>query len=301
MHGDSEHLSAERAGTSPATPPGGPTSSPAPTESGGTGAATTSLPPVPTTRPATRTINLYYSRAASSENLNDPFIVPLSRKIDASRPVGRGALEALLAGPAAEERRAGFGSDIPDGTRLLDLNIAGGLATVDLTGNYQAGGGTLSMTARLAEVVFTITQFTTVDQVTFRLDGDPLTVFSSEGLVLDGPVGRDDYRGIMPGIFVDGPAWGATVSRTIHVAGEAAVFEAVFMAELLAPDGSRLTEPAAVLTDNGVGWGGFDATIAVPPSVPASSRVILRVFESSARDGSDINVLDIPITIDANA
>ncbi len=253
--------------------------------------------PTPEPEPTTRTVNLYFFRPAQSANLTDPFIAPVAREIDGSQAVGAATLQALLAGPTPAEQAAGFASNIPADTLLLGLDIADGLATVDLSGNYESGGGTLSMTARLAEVVFTLTQFPTVDEVAFRLDGQPVTVFSGEGLVLDGPVRRDDYRGIMPGIFVDGPAWGASVSTPIRLFGEGAVFEAEFQVELLLDDGTRLTDPALVMTDNGTGWGRFDAAISLPDGLSAPSGLVLRVFAHSAEDGSEIDVLEVPVTV----
>ena len=61
-------------------------------------------------------------------------------------------MEELLAGPTAQESAWGFTSEVPDGTSLLGISIEGGTARVDLSGEYDSGGGTLSMTMRLAQV-----------------------------------------------------------------------------------------------------------------------------------------------------
>ena len=76
-----------------------------------------------------------------------------------SPAVLRGALSEVLAGPTAAERDSGLHSEIPDGTELRDVTLAEGLATLDLGATYESGGGSLSMTARVAQVVFTATQF----------------------------------------------------------------------------------------------------------------------------------------------
>ena len=55
------------------------------------------------------------------------------------------------------------------------------------------------MQMRLAQVVYTLTQFPTVSAVRFSLDGAPVDVFSSEGIVLDHPVGRTDYEDLLVG------------------------------------------------------------------------------------------------------
>ncbi len=42
-------------------------------------------------------------------------------------------------------------------------------------------------------MVYTLTQFPTVDEVLFHIDGQPVDVFSGEGVVLGDPVTRADY------------------------------------------------------------------------------------------------------------
>jgi germination protein M len=87
---------------------------------------------------------------------------------------------------------SGVSTAIPAGTQLLGISIDGGVATVDLTSEYQSGESSHSMQVRLGQVVYTLTQFPTVQSVRFRLDGAPVNVLSSEGIVLDHPVGRND-------------------------------------------------------------------------------------------------------------
>lgn len=106
----------------------------------------------------------------------------------------RGAVLQLLAGPTATERRAGLSSTVPAGTRLNGVSLHGGVATVDLSQRFESGGGSLSMRARLAQLTSTVTQFPTVHAVRLRLDGKPVRVFGGEGLILDHPLTRADFR-----------------------------------------------------------------------------------------------------------
>jgi sporulation and spore germination protein/immunoglobulin-like protein involved in spore germination len=163
----------------------------------------------------------------------DDGLVAVRRTHSATPRVATAALEALLAGPTPDERARGFSSAIPQGTRLLGIAIRDGVATVDLTSEYQAGGGSHSMQVRLGQVVYTLTQFPTVSKVRFRLDGTPVDVFSSEGIVLDHPVGRGDYGNLLPVIVVGKPASGARVTSPVTVSGTANVFEANVSIEIL--------------------------------------------------------------------
>jgi spore germination protein GerM len=108
------------------------------------------------------------------------------------------ALIALLEGPLATETSDDLSTAIPADTLLLGLSIDDGLATVDLSREFELGGGSLNILSRLAQVVYTLTDFPDVDNVAFHLDGEPVEGFSGEGVVLDHPVARADYETILP-------------------------------------------------------------------------------------------------------
>ncbi len=81
-------------------------------------------------------------------------------------------MEALLAGPNALETDIGWGTSIPADTELLDINIRDGIAIVDLSAEFEQGSGTLAEVMRVAQVVFTLTQFDSVSAVSFRIEGE---------------------------------------------------------------------------------------------------------------------------------
>jgi germination protein M len=200
------------------------------------------------------------------------YLLRETRLVSAHRQVAgpgvlRGALAALLAGPSDAERSAGVNTTIPAGTRLLDVSLANGLATVDLSTEFGTGGGSLSMLARVAEVVFTATQFPSVDGVAFRMNGVPLTVLGGEGLVLTSPQTRAMVdRTIAGSVIIDTPTPGATVRRTFTVRGEGDVYETQFPIEVWA--GGRQVGGLAPVTAGAWGtWRTFEVTITVdaPP------------------------------------
>jgi sporulation and spore germination protein/immunoglobulin-like protein involved in spore germination len=164
-------------------------------------------------------------------------LVRQTRSLESTPLVATAAMKALLAGPSPAELASGLATSVPAGTKLLGIAIKKGVATVDLTSQYQSGGGSLSMKARLAQVVYTLTQFPTVRAVLFHLDGEPVNVFSGEGIVLDHPVGRKDYEDLLPVIAVDKPVAGARVSSPVDVSGSANVFEANVTVKVLDENG----------------------------------------------------------------
>jgi germination protein M len=154
--------------------------------------------------------------------------------------VGSAALEALLRGPDEFEQGYGLSSAIPEGTQLLGLRIEDGIAYVDLTSEFESGGGTLSMQMRLAQVVYTLAQFPTVEGVLFSLDGEQVDVIGGEGIVVDQPLRRRDFRELLPAILVTSPALGQTVGNPVVFRGSANVFEANVSVEVLDASGQEI-------------------------------------------------------------
>jgi hypothetical protein len=136
--------------------------------------------------------------------------VAVSRSVPATPDVAANTIKALIDGPTGAELDEGLSSAIPTDTLLLGIVIVNGLATIDLAREFEAGGGSFAMLARLAQIVYTLTQFPTVDAVNFRLDGLPITVFSGEGILLEDPVKRGDYASVLPLVPVpsgETPRW----------------------------------------------------------------------------------------------
>jgi germination protein M len=223
-------------------------------------------------------------------------LVAVRRTHQPTPRVATAAIDALLAGPTAAERTSGVVSAVPSGTRLLGITIRNGAATVDLTSEYQSGGGSLSMQTRLGQVVYTLTQFPTVQKVRFRLDGTPVNVFSSEGIVLDHPVGRSDYANLLPAIEVNKPADGARVTSPVTVSGTANVFEANVTVEILDAAGKVVGKTFTTATC-GTGCRG---TYSVPVTfkVDREQRGTIVVHDDDAAGtGKPPHSVRIPVTL----
>ena len=214
--------------------------------------------------------------------------------------MARGALEALLAGPSDEERDAGLTTEIPDGTELLDLAVADGTATVDLSGAFDDGGGSASMQARVAQVVATLTQFPSIERVAFRLDGEPVTAIGGEGVAVDPPLGRDDIEAQTPAILVESPAVGETVSSPLTIRGTANTFEANFRVSVTAADGTTLYDSFVTATSGSGVRGTFDETFALEDAT--AGPVTLTVWEDNQSSGEGgtppkLHVVEIPLVL----
>jgi spore germination protein GerM len=165
-------------------------------------AATTPAPPATATAPATvppaTTPATAPATTPAPEQVDvDVWFVRDERVAAVTRAVtppavARAAMTELLRGPDADEAASGASTSIPAGTSLLGLRIAGGVAEVDLSGEFTSGGGSLSMLTRVAQVVYTLTGFPTVDSVRFLIDGEKVDSIGGEGVIVDRPLTRAD-------------------------------------------------------------------------------------------------------------
>lgn len=235
------------------------------------------------------TVRTYFFLGSFTDNFG---LAPVERQIAQTQAVGAASIGALLAGPIDPELSASpaMYTRVPEGTRFLGLQISNGVATVNLSSEFQTGGGDSdSVAGRIAQVVYTLTQFPTVHGVRFEFDGvAPKTVFI-------GAYARADYTAFLPAIFVDSPAWGATIGSPVRVTGMANVFEATFRIAILDSAGTVLVDQRAMASCGTGCWGTFDITI--PYHVARAQSGTLLVYDLSAKDGSRENVTEYPVTL----
>lgn len=140
----------------------------------------------PQARSGAASVSVFLTRDGSVEKV--------SRRIPDTPRVATEAMRSLLAGPTPEEARTGLSTAIPTDTRLLGLTIDAGTARVDLSRDFQSGGGGAARALRVAQVTCTLDQFDSVDAVRFALGGDPVSVVTGDGAVVARPVTCDTYR-----------------------------------------------------------------------------------------------------------
>ena len=213
-----------------------------------------------------------------------------------TRRVGTAAMEDLLAGPTPLEARAGVTTVIPAGTRLLGLTVSKGVATVDLSSEFESGGGSASMFARLAQVACTLDQFPTVRGVSFELDGQPVDVFSGEGIVLDHPVRCRDYQDLLPVILVEHPSIGQRVESGITVSGSANVFEANVTVRVLDAGGTELSRGFTTATCGTGCRGTFSMDVDFEVTHEQAGTIVI-ADDDAAGTGTPPHEVRIPVTL----
>jgi hypothetical protein len=232
-------------------------------------------------------VSVYFSR--------DEKICAAPRVVPATDDVSGAAVQALLGGPTADEKANGVTSSIPEGTTLLGFDVTGGLATVDLSGEFASGGGSLSMMMRLAEVVFTLTQLPTVTGVELKLDGKTVDEFGGEGLIVPHPMSRADFENLSPAILVESPLPGETVSSPVRVRGTSNTFEATCLIKIVDQNGAQIGFQVVTATSGSGQRGTFD--VSVPFTIDRAGSGSIVAYEESAEDGSVVNEVKIPVQL----
>ena len=100
---------------------------------------------------------------------------------------------------------------------------------------------------------------------------------------------------MLPAILVESPIIGARVSSPVTVSGTANVFEATVSLRILDENGNEIARTFTTATC-GTGCRG-DYSVSIPFNVDRQQRGTIEVFESSAKDGSPINLVRIPVTL----
>ncbi len=275
-----------------------PTSAATTTESG---ASTTSTSePGTTPVPAGEVSNVYWSWSVETTSAQTPEQLGAGGRSSGSDVAldPADAIEALLDGPNELEVEIGMTTAIADGTELLGLEVSDGVAVVDFSGTFEEPSGTLMEEFRLAQTVFTLTQFELIDAVSFRIDGEDVTAIGSHGYDVSQPLGRDDFsQSVRPLILLESPTPGAVLTDEVVIRGEANTFEANVVYAVTDGDGLIVAEGFTTATEGNGTWGTFEETIPVEFETAGVGAVI--VWEESAQDGSQINVVDYPVDVGA--
>ena len=218
--------------------------------------------------------------------LREGKVAPAYRTVPQTEAVGTAALEALLAGPTADETSLGLTSTVPVGTELEGLDVKDGIATVDLSPEFGPLRDPVEVAENLAQITFTLTQFSTIQRVWVAVQGEPIGSQAE-------PLTRGLASGLTPTILVEHPAIGETVTSPIPVSGTASVFEATLRVRLEGPDGEKLWEETVTASEGAPGRGTF--AVEIPFTATGPGNIV--AFSPSAKDGSEQHTFETPVVL----
>ena len=117
--------------------------------------------------------------------------VKVTRNIPVSDSPLLDSLNALLAGPTAEEKRKGLISLVPQNTQVISATVRGNTAYISFNEEFQYNTyGVEGYAAQLKQLVWTATEFSTVKDVQILIDGRRID-YLGEGIWIGSPVSRE--------------------------------------------------------------------------------------------------------------
>ncbi len=97
------------------------------------------------------------------------------------------AINELLKGPNIVEKSFGAYSEIPKTTKLLGVKTVGNKIIIDLSSDFQYGGGTDSVYSRMMQLIKTAVN-NTDKKVYLHLDGRQVSIIGGEGIMVSQPL-----------------------------------------------------------------------------------------------------------------
>ena len=118
----------------------------------------------------------------------------VSREIPKSDSPLSETLEVLFRGTSSAETGKGLRSLIPAGTKLLSATVKDGVATVNVSEEFQFNQyGIEGYLGQLAQVVYTATSYPTVKSVQFLIEGQRREYLGAEGVWIGTPLSREKF------------------------------------------------------------------------------------------------------------
>jgi len=203
--------------------------------------------------------------------LLDGKVWPVVREVQASDDAPTAVMDDLVAGPSPQEQEDLELTTAIPAQATPEVSVENGVATVELDEELSSEGR--------AQVVYTLTQFPTVESV--EIEGESYT--------------RADFEEQTPSVLVESPLAFEQVATPLRAEGTANTFEANFAFTITDAEGVLLAENFVTAT-SGTGTRGtfeFSESFTAAPG----SEITLTVFENSAEDGSRMNEVEIPLTV----
>lgn len=118
-------------------------------------------------------------------------LMPVTRKTVKDETRTKTAFTELLAGPAKNEKKQGYFTEIPKDTKLIKISENQDKIIINLSREFEIGGGSESMTLRLEQVVNTALDNAGEKPVYLEIEGQQIKYIGGEGIMVPQPLSRN--------------------------------------------------------------------------------------------------------------
>lgn len=115
-------------------------------------------------------------------------ILPVQRPIKYHKSKIFTAINELLKGPSSAEKKANFRTEIPKTTKLINIKENHNTIIINLSKEFESGGGTDSMETRLKQLTYTARDASAGRKVFLELNGKKVNYIGGEGINVPQPL-----------------------------------------------------------------------------------------------------------------
>ncbi|NBF41386.1 MAG: hypothetical protein GVY14_13320 [Spirochaetes bacterium] len=145
----------------------------------------------PEVQPRRRTSRIYYIRVTEDGTIYPHQVERMVSYVDS--PMTQ-TLNALLKGPTTEELNLGLLNLIPENTQLISAAVEDGVAYLNFNESFRFNPmGVEGFVAQLQQIIYSTTEFPTVDRVQILIDGKHVDYLGGEGIYIGDPIGRNTF------------------------------------------------------------------------------------------------------------
>ena len=102
------------------------------------------------------------------------------------------AIKELISGPTRWEKSKGFTSEIPQGTKILSIRESNNSIQIDLSSDFEAGGGAESTYMRVKQIIKTANANTSIPTYLY-INGRQANVIGGEGIMIKQPLSERSF------------------------------------------------------------------------------------------------------------
>lgn len=136
-------------------------------------------------------LKIYFTKSVEPKSV---ILVPVKRKISKEGSIVAECMKELFLGPTKAEEARNIMTEIPTGTRLINLQESEDEILVNVSSQFLAGGGSAAMQLRYLQIYKTLKKIAPFKDIYFQVDGKNIKTIGGEGLEITQPLTMiEDY------------------------------------------------------------------------------------------------------------